>query len=143
MARLPRYGESEATITLLKKKDNSLGNLKKKYASVQYFFFSPFPLHLSITASLLSGPSICSPLLTCPILNVQKLVQHGIMFFYPFFITTDSYNIYSHYQLPLDKVLSEVLGGEKDSYLEAVVELTLLLTPAGRKRTVSDADCFW
>ena len=37
----------------------------------------------------------------------------------------------------MDKVLGEVLGGARDTYLEAVVELTLLLTPSGRKRIVS------
>jgi hypothetical protein len=38
-------------------------------------------------------------------------------------------------QLPLEKVLTEVLGGEKDAFLEAVVELTLLLAPSPRKRS--------
>ena len=52
MARLPRYGESEATITLLKKKDNSLGNLKKKIrirTVLLLLSFSTPPVHHRVT----------------------------------------------------------------------------------------------
>lgn len=52
MARLPRYGESEATITLLKKKDKFVGQFEKKIrirTVLLLLSFSTPPVHHRVT----------------------------------------------------------------------------------------------